>query len=82
MFALNLTINSLRIGLDITLARFTVIDCFDDGSLKLYSQSANTLCDSTHRGFAVAQTFLGLLSHFIICKYVSDVDCNSSDDHP
>jgi hypothetical protein len=75
VFALNLTINSLRIGLDITLAGFAVIDCFDDGSLKLY-----TLCDSIHCGFAVAWTFLGLLSH--ICKYVSNVDCNSSDDHP
>ncbi len=82
MFALNFTINCLRIRLDITLAGFAVIDCFDDGSLKLYSQSTNTLCDSTHHGFAVAWTFLGLLSHFIICKYVSDVDCNSSDDHP
>jgi hypothetical protein len=82
VFALNLTINSLRIGLDITLAGFAVIDCSDDGSLKPYSQSTNTLCDSIHCGFAVARTFLGLLSHFIICKYVSDVDCNSSDDHP
>ncbi len=82
MFALNLTINSLQIGLDITLAGFAVIDCFDDGSLKLYSQSTNTLCDSTHHGFAIARTFLVLLYHFIICKYVSDVDCSSSYDHP
>lgn len=57
MFALNLTIYSLRIGRDITLAGFAVIDCFDDGSLKLYSQSTNTLCDSTHHGFCCSTDF-------------------------